>query len=88
VFTYRAERPRKTYQDSWGRFSVHYLNDQGTPLADEEIQRMVTSMGGFIEQSLAFESAVPTNIEFRVTGGDAKLWLDTVRFEPVERNHE
>lgn len=80
VFRYKAKEPVKKYQGNWGWFSVHYLNDQGLPLAKANVREVAFPDGEYQEQCLAFVTSKATNIEVRVTGGDAELWLGGVTF--------
>lgn len=85
IFRYRAEAPRKTHKNTWGRFGIHIL-DEHDRIAQAEIQRSASPRGVYLSQRVPFELATPTNVEIRVTGGDAKLWLESVMF--VERGSE
>lgn len=80
VFKYRAEYPESLSRKDWGWFSVHVLNDQGKPLASEEIMNTAAPEGDYLLQTLDFEVRYPADIEVRVTGGDAELWLDRAIF--------
>lgn len=86
VFSYRARKPRKVHSGSWGLVSVHYLNDQGVPLAKEEIAHVESVDHAFLSQDVLFSINRVADIEFRITGGDAELWLDSVTFVPVEKD--
>lgn len=80
IFSFRADRPERKCQDNWGWFSVHRLNDGGPPLARQEIMNVAVPSGEYLQQTIKFKVRVPSRIEPRVTGGDAKLWLDQVFF--------
>lgn len=79
-FYFRAWPPRKNVRHSLGTLSVHILNRRES-LAEQEIQPGETQ---FRAQALDFSIGEPEEIEPRVTGADAELWLDRVTFVPLE----
>lgn len=87
VFRYRAEKPQNKDPRSWGMFSVHYLNDQGPPLAAAEVEHAEAAADEFIVQNVPFTVRKRADIEFRITGGDAQLWLDSVAFLPADKGN-
>lgn len=86
VFRFRTARPQRVLYGSWGKFSVHRLNDQGPALAETEIMNLVIGSSLFLEQAMPFEIDADTDVEIRITGGDAQLWLDRVTFFPGDMN--
>lgn len=88
VFRYRAAKPERVYKDTWGSLSVHVLNDQRSALATRDIFRVITPPGNQISQAVRFDVPFATNIEVRVTGGDAELWLNRVMFVPTDVSGE
>jgi len=84
VFRLRAAAPRREVRGSWGRLSLHPLGQERV-LAEAEIEPVADLPGVFREQALAFELTEPVQVEPRVSGGDAELWLDRVIFHSLEK---
>lgn len=84
LFRYRAGRPKKTHSGSWGTFSIHHFNDQGPAVVEAGIDREEAGRHGVSEQYLEFDIAEAGDIEVRVTGGDARLWLYRAEFIPLQ----
>lgn len=72
---YRAEAPRRTVRDSWGRVSLHRAGAEDA-LVDLELEHVASPPGRFhvMELPLAVEETGP--IEIRLLAGDAALWVD------------
>lgn len=81
-FRYRAAQPRRKVRDSWGWFSLH-VRGRDDALARAEIARVATPAGAWSTQVLTFAIGEPTEVEARITGADAPLWLDQVQFVPT-----
>lgn len=79
-FSYAAEPPRRTVRGYWGWFSVHSLNE-GAAIAKADIDPVPADLAHPRVQRLTFETGQATNIELRVTGGDAALWVASGWFE-------
>ena len=77
VFHFKANPPRRVFRRTWGIFSIHKCREQSA-IVEKDIE---PGSAEFRTQTLGFELAEPTDIEPRVTGGDAELWLDRVVFE-------
>lgn len=78
---YVAETPRRSVRKTWGWFSLHLLNSP-EELARAEIPPVAGSAGDLQTLDLEFTNSQSCNIEFRVTGGDAPLWLYRVKYHP------
>lgn len=83
VFSYAVAPPKKECCGNWGVFSLHYLNNQGESLAEAVIQPVEGRGDMLEEQVLGFDLEKDSNVEIRITGGDAELWLYKVIFLPV-----
>ncbi len=75
----RSRRPRRNVRDTYGALSLHGFN-QADALVEIEIPPVPS--GEWRTVRLPFKLAAVTDIEPRITGGDAPLWLLTVVFKP------
>ena len=81
VLRYRAETPARRVRGNWGRLSLHTLG-AARVLADREIPAEPAPSGAWQELTLDLELDAPTELEPRITAGDAALWLDCITFHP------
>lgn len=81
ALTYRAAAPRRTVRGHWGWLSVHPL---GRPDELARIDLPETPAAGHAWQrcSVRFTLTAPAEVEYRVTSGDAELWLHRVCCSP------
>lgn len=80
VFRFRAAVPKRNVRNSWGWLSVHHF-DQTEAIKLVDILPRPDQADAFREQRIPFTINRPEPIEFRITGADAELWLDSVHFE-------
>jgi hypothetical protein len=79
VFRYRARKPERIEYASWGRFTLHEHGSRNM-IAQSEIP-LVESLGDeMLAQRVPFSIDQSTDIEVKVMGADAALWLDSVTF--------
>lgn len=78
----RSAKPKRAVKDTWGSLSLHVHGEQ-EPMARMEIEPVDGRRGMFRIQDLTFELWETTDVEPRVMGGDARLWLDYVGFVPA-----
>jgi hypothetical protein len=78
----RAARPGSGGDRGWGSLSLH-VPGREQPIAASEIERKATPPGTFRTQVLNFELRSTTEVEPRIWGGAAPLWLESVVFAPV-----
>ena len=81
ILAYRAQTPTRQVRRHWGWFSVHRLN------AREDLSRIyipeVAAQGAEWQSiALPFTVDIPEDVEFRITGADAPLWLHRVYWRP------
>lgn len=84
VFRYRALPPKKPLRNSWGTFSVHYLNEREA-LSVREIRHEGAPPGVFLTLAVPFECDGARPVEVRVTGADSELFLDSALFVPADK---
>lgn len=77
-FRLAADTPARTVRGYWGRLSLHALG-QPDALAEVEVTREAPTPRAFRYQDVPFELTKPTEVEPRVTAGDAALYLDRVQ---------
>jgi uncharacterized membrane protein len=83
IFKYRAKAMQNTKNNTWGKFSIHEMNQQAN-ITEEEIIKSATT--NFITQTIAFDIEKEMRIEPRVITGYAKLWISTISFKNIESN--
>ena len=87
IFSFRSSPPKRKVRDSWGWFSVHVLNTPET-LAQASITPSASQ--DTREQTVPFHLEQETDVEPRITGADAELWLahvDFVKMDPESAAH-
>lgn len=82
TLAYRAEPPRRAVRKTWGWFSLHRLASPDA-LAEAHLPQAAGSRGVWQEHEIVFDLNEPADIEPRVTGADAALWLHHVRCEAL-----
>ncbi len=82
VFTYRAAAPRRAVCGHSGWVSVH-PHKSAEQLGRHDLRVGHAADETWRTERLRFTVREPGPIEFRVTAGDARLWLRDVRFVPV-----
>lgn len=85
VFSFRAVTPERKVRDSWGWLSVHFENTS-EHLAESMITPSPEMDNQQREQRVKFELADPATVELRITGADARLWLDSMWIMPSADN--
>ena len=84
VLYYRAAAPRKTKSGKWGVLSLHNAQEQGAVIVEKEIPPVENADWMLRECEVELLLRKETEVEIRVTGWDARLWLSRLEFIPVE----
>lgn len=81
----RVRAPERSVRGNRGMISLHRPGS-ATALLESEIE--VGTRDEFQWQSIPFEVATPSRVEFRATAGDAEWWLDRIYFKRLEPETE
>lgn len=82
TLSYRSATPRRSVRGNWGWLSVHRLHEP-EPLARTDLPPTPAAGHEWQRCAVRFTLDRPTAVEYRVTGGDARLWLRRVNWSPV-----
>jgi hypothetical protein len=82
VLRVRAKEPKREVRGYWGRLQL-FKEGAEVPLVDVEIDPVAGDKGAFRFQAVTFDLDERTAVEPRLIGGDARLWLDRLWFEPA-----
>lgn len=80
VLQFRAAPPERKVRDSWGWMSAHY-RDASEAIAERELPPKPPPFEAVREERLTFVLDEQAEVEVRITGADAPLWLDRVWIE-------
>lgn len=82
TLSYRSATPRRSVRGNWGWLSVHRLGEP-EPLARTDLPPTPATGHDWQRCDVRFTLDRPAAVEYRVTGGDARLWLRRVNWSPV-----
>jgi uncharacterized membrane protein len=79
---YRAAAPWKAKSGRWGVLSLHNSKEQGAVIMEKEFLPVENADWMLRTCEAEFVLSEQTEVELRVTGWDAKLWLSRLEFIP------